>query len=75
MVVLQDIGDATSVSLLNMDASEHTLEVIRDRSDFLPSLCNVEIGNDNFMAGSEWKWNAKTQFAGDPTGNGSPLGV
>ena len=25
--VLQDIGDATSVSLLNLDASEHTPEV------------------------------------------------
>lgn len=28
IVVLQDIGDATSVSLLNLDPSEHTPEVI-----------------------------------------------
>lgn len=27
-LALQDIGDATSVSLLNLDASEHTPEVI-----------------------------------------------
>ncbi len=27
-VVFQDIGDATSVSLLNLDPSEHTPEVI-----------------------------------------------
>lgn len=37
-VVLQDIGDATSVSLLNLDPSEHTPEVISDASDFLLSL-------------------------------------
>ncbi len=29
-VVFQDIGDATSVSLLNLDPSEHTPEVICD---------------------------------------------
>lgn len=34
-VVLQDIGDATSVSLLNLDASEHTPEVNCDSSNFL----------------------------------------
>lgn len=28
VLALQDIGDATSVSLLNLDASEHTPEVI-----------------------------------------------
>lgn len=29
VVMLQDIGDATSVSLLNLDPSEHTPEVIK----------------------------------------------
>lgn len=34
-VALQDVGDATSVSLLNLDANEQTLEVICNSSHLL----------------------------------------
>lgn len=33
--VLQDIGDATSVSLLNLDASEHSPEVTYNWSNLI----------------------------------------
>lgn len=36
---LQDIGDATSESLLNLDASEHTSEVIIDLADEIRNVC------------------------------------
>ncbi|XP_077942999.1 E3 ubiquitin-protein ligase RNF34a isoform X3 [Gasterosteus aculeatus] len=61
----QDIGDATSVSLLNMDASEHTLEHFRHDNVTRFSLPVCDVISTQRQPRETWNNNNKTQRGGD----------